>query len=70
VFENSKAVLYLTQHNKTRQILNKSTTINLFLSDETQLLDIKQKAKSSLAMMNLSDELPTNTASDKPKLKM
>jgi hypothetical protein len=70
VLENSKAVLYLTQHNKTRQILNKSTTINLFLSDETQLLDIKQKAKSSLAMMNLSDELPTNTASDKPKLKM
>lgn len=70
VLENSNAVFYLIEHPKTREILNNSKIISSFLSEETQILDLKQKAKSSLAMMNLNDELSTNATTVKPKLKM
>lgn len=71
VLENSNAVFYLIEHDKTREILTNSKIINLFLNEEKQLYEIKQKANSSLAMMSLKDELPINNSIvDKPKLKM
>jgi hypothetical protein len=67
---NETAVLYLTENKQTRKIINESKIISLFLNEEIQLYEIKQKAKASLAMMNLKDELGGNTAKDKSKLKM
>jgi uncharacterized protein YnzC (UPF0291/DUF896 family) len=67
---NEIAVRYLVENYKTRQIINNSKTLLLFLNEEKQLSEFKQKAKSHLTMMTLKDELGNNVVKDKPKLKM
>lgn len=58
VNENSEASLYFVLNNKTRQIINNSSIINLCLSEKKTLSNIKDEILKALTMVELKEELP------------
>jgi len=52
-----RSISYLIKKEITRDIINNSEIINLFLNEKSEYLDIKKEMKSALAMIELSQEL-------------
>lgn len=70
LYQNSEALLYLIHNEKFRDIIKKTDSINLFLNENTQHLEVKKEIKSALEMLELSEKLKVNVNIKNNKIKV